>query len=252
MVDIEELVSYCNKLLAIERFNDYCPNGLQVEGRREVVSLVSGVTASQKLIDAAIEVNADAILVHHGYFWKGENPVLTGMRRQRVKSLLERDISLLAYHLPLDAHPQFGNNAALAEKLGFTIDGIVDEGPAKEILFYGRLAEPLIASEFTAFVADRLGSEPTLIPGSNHDIESIAWCSGGAQGYIEEAASLGVDAYLSGEISEKTTHIAREMGIHFIAAGHHATERYGPASLGEHLAQQFDLEHRFLEIDNPA
>jgi dinuclear metal center YbgI/SA1388 family protein len=252
MVGIAELLNYTNSLLDIERFQDYCPNGLQIEGRDEVVTLISGVTASQKLIDAAIEEDADVILVHHGYFWKGDNPVLTGMRRRRIKTLLEHDINLLAYHLPLDAHPQYGNNAALARELDFRIDGVMDEGPAKDILYYGRLQEPLSADELLQRVAERLGTEPLLIEGSDHEIESIAWCSGAAQRYIEEAVELGVDAYLSGEISEQTTHIARESGIHFISAGHHATERYGPACLGEHLAGQFDLDHRFIDIDNPA
>ncbi|MBN1378553.1 MAG: Nif3-like dinuclear metal center hexameric protein [Gammaproteobacteria bacterium] len=252
MVGIDELVTYTNSLLDIERFDDYSPNGLQIEGRGQVVTLVSGVTANQKLIDAAIAADADAILVHHGYFWRGENPVLTGMRRRRIKTLLENDINLLAYHLPLDAHPQFGNNAALARELDFRIDGVMDEGPAKDILYYGRLQESLSAQELVQQVAERLGSQPLLIEGSDREIESIAWCSGAAQGFIEEAVALGVDAYLSGEISEQTTHIAREMGIHFIAAGHHATERYGSAELGEHLAEQFDLEFQFIDIDNPV
>ncbi len=252
MVGINDLVGYCNSLLGIERFQDYCPNGLQVEGRSEVVTLVTGVTASQRLLEAAIEANADAILVHHGYFWKGESPVVTGMRRRRIKILLENNINLLAYHLPLDAHLQYGNNAALARELNLRIDGVMEDGPARDILFYGRLAEATRTNDFVDFLARQLGTEPLLISGSDTDIESIAWCSGGAQDFIEEAVSLGVDAYLSGEISEKTTHIARESGIHFIAAGHHATERYGPACLGEHLAEQFDLEHQFVEIDNPA
>jgi dinuclear metal center YbgI/SA1388 family protein len=252
MVNISELVNYTNNLLSIERFQDYCPNGLQIEGKGEVSTLISGVTASQKLIESAIDAGADAILVHHGYFWRGENPVLSGMRRRRIKALLEHDINLLAYHLPLDAHPQYGNNATLATELGFTVDGITDDGPAKGILYYGSLWEPAAADELLHHIADKLGTKPLLISGSDCEVKTIAWCSGAGQDFIEEAAALGVDAYLSGEVSERTTHIARELGIHFIAAGHHATERYGPARLGEHLAEQFGLDHRFVEIDNPA
>ena len=252
MVGIHELVTYCDGLLEAERFHDYCPNGLQIEGRDEVVTLISGVTASQRLIEAAIDADADAVLVHHGYFWKGETPVITGIRRRRIKALLEQDINLLVYHLPLDAHVQYGNNAALARELDFRIDGVMDEGPARDILYYGRLSEPMPAEELVRHIGGRLHTMPLLIEGSNRDIESIAWCSGAAQSFIEEAAALGVDAYLSGEISEQTTHIARETGIHFIAAGHHATERYGPTCLGAHLAERFDLDHEFIDIDNPA
>lgn len=252
MVGIDELVAYCNTLLQPERFEDYAPNGLQIEGRPEVVTLISGVTASQRLIDAAIDADADALLVHHGYFWRGDNPVLTGMRRRRIKALLEHEINLLAYHLPLDAHLEFGNNVRLAHELGFRVDGVMDEGPAKDLLFYGRLPQPLAAEALREHISECLGFKPLLVSGAEHRIESIAWCTGGAQGFIEEAVTLGVDAYLSGEISEQTTHVARESGMHFIAAGHHATERYGPASLGEHLAEHFDLEHQFIDIDNPA
>jgi dinuclear metal center YbgI/SA1388 family protein len=252
MSRLREITGYVDALLEVQKFTDYCPNGLQVEGRGELRTLISGVTASQALLDAAVEANADAVLVHHGYFWRGESPVLTGMKRRRIKTLLENDISLLAYHLPLDAHPQYGNNAALARELGFRIGGVADSGPAKNILFYGELPGELAAEDLRAAVAARLGGNPLLIQGSDRPVRSIAWCTGGAQGYIDEAARLGVDAYLSGEISEQTTHSARENGVHYIAAGHHITERYGVAALGNHLAEKFGIGHRFIDIDNPA
>lgn len=252
MTSLREITGYVDALLEIQRFADYCPNGLQVEGCRELRILVSGVTASQALLDAAVAANADAVLVHHGYFWRGEPPVLTGMKRRRIKTLLDNDISLLAYHLPLDAHPLYGNNASLARELGFQIRGVVGNGPAKDILFYGDLPRALPANELREWVAGRLGGNPLLIEVSDRPVKSIAWCTGGAQGYIDEAARLGVDAYLSGEISEQTTHSARENDVHFIAAGHHATERYGVAALGNHLAEKFGISHQFIDIDNPA
>jgi dinuclear metal center YbgI/SA1388 family protein len=252
MSTVQAITDYLDVLLEVGKFNDYSPNGLQVEGRREVGILISGVTASQALIDAAIEADADAVLVHHGYFWRGESATLTGMKRRRIKALLDHDISLLAYHLPLDAHPLYGNNASLAAVLGFQVDGVVGSGPAKGLLFYGQPAQPLSAQALAARIGESLGRAPLLVEASDRPVRTIAWCTGGAQGYIEEAARLGVDAYLSGEISEQTTHAAREHGVHFFAAGHHATERYGVASLGQHLAAQFGLTHMFIDIDNPA
>lgn len=252
MVRLEELVEYTDALLDTARFRDYCPNGLQVEGRREIATLVSGVTASQAFLEAAVEAGADCVLVHHGYFWKNERAVVTGMKRRRIKTLLDHDISLLAYHLPLDAHPEYGNNAALARRLGFHVDGVAGDGPGRDILFYGRPAESAALERLVEHVGRRLGCEPLAVAGSAAPVRSIAWCTGGAQHFIEQALSLGVDAYMSGEISEQTTHVAREEGIHYIAAGHHATERYGPAALGEHLAGRFELAHRFIDIENPA
>ena len=252
MAELLTIVDYLDNYLEVPKFNDYCPNGLQVEGRHNVRRVISGVTASQALIDAAIEENADAILVHHGYFWRGESAVITGTRRRRIKALLDNDMSLLAYHLPLDAHVDVGNNASLGRRLGIQIDGVVDSGPAKNILFYGRLSKPNSTAEFCALLTERLNRDPIAVEGSERPLQRIAWCTGGAQGYIEEAAKLGVDAYLSGEISEQTTHAARENELHYFAAGHHATERYGPAALGEHIAQHFGIEHTFIDIDNPA
>jgi dinuclear metal center YbgI/SA1388 family protein len=250
MVDPLSLVAYCDRFLDSGNFDDYAPNGLQVEGERPITRLASGVTASAALIEAAIAWGADSILVHHGWFWKGEAPCLVGIKGRRARRLFKAGASLIAYHLPLDAHPQVGNNAALAAHLGW-----VDAEPVENrrgLLWSGRLALGCSPEAFAAQVSERLGRPATLIAAGRERIERIAWCTGGGQGYIEQAAALGVDAYVSGEISEQTTHAARELGIAFIAAGHHATERYGVQVLGAHLAEQFGLEHRFIEIDNPA
>jgi dinuclear metal center YbgI/SA1388 family protein len=250
MIILEELVSYLDDLLEADRFKDYCPNGLQVEGRPTVRKLVSGVTASQALLEAAHAQQADAILVHHGYFWRGEDSRIVGMKRQRLNTLLQADMSLLAYHLPLDAHPIFGNNAQLGERLGLTVDGHFGGEPA--IGCYGHLNEAMTASALTKHIEQVLQRAPLHIAGGASVIQHVAWCSGAAQGYIEQAIQLGVDAYLSGEISEQTVHIAREAGIHYFAAGHHATERYGVQALGKHLSVHFDLEHEFIDIPNPV
>jgi len=252
VVHLRELVSYIDSLLDIGSFHDYCPNGLQVEGRPEVCRLVSGVTASLALMEAAVEREADAILVHHGYFWNGEDPRIVGMKHRRLKVLLSTGISLLAYHLPLDAHPELGNNAQLGRLLGLSTGGSFGPEGNPNIALHGELAQPMDGAEFARHVARVLGREPLYLPGGAGAIRTIGWCSGGAQGLIEQAASLGLDAYLSGEVSEQTVHVAREMGIHFFAAGHHATERYGPSALGTHLADRFGLAHEFVDIDNPA
>jgi len=247
-----ELITYIDNLLDLSAFRDYGPNGLQVEGRKEIKRIVSGVTASQALIEAAIERGADTLLVHHGYFWKGEEPCITGMKYRRIKALLDHDINLLGYHLPLDAHAELGNNAQLALRLGFSTTGgfAGDNGP--DIGLYGDMLTPMSGEALASHIGAVLGREPLFVTGHQREVKRIAWCTGGAQSYIEQAAELGVDAYLSGEISEYTVHIARELGIHFYAAGHHATERYGVQALGQHLAQKFDLHHEFVDIDNPA
>jgi len=251
MNNLDELVAYLDDLLEVDRFSDYCPNGLQVEGRPVVRKLVSGVTACQALLDAARERQADAILVHHGYFWRGEDACIVGLKQQRINTLLQAEMSLLAYHLPLDAHPVYGNNAQLAECLGLVTEGQFGQTePA--IGLYGHLPEAMSASALSAHLERVLQRTPLHIAGGTSVIHNIAWCTGAAQGYIEQAVSLGVDAYLSGEISEQTVHIAREAGIHYFAAGHHATERYGVQALGEHLAAHFGLEHEFVDIQNPV
>ncbi|HFD86621.1 MAG TPA: Nif3-like dinuclear metal center hexameric protein [Gammaproteobacteria bacterium] len=252
MVQLNELVNYTNSLLAVDTFQDYCPNGLQVEGRAEVARLVCGVTASQALVDAAIAANADALLVHHGYFWKGEEQVITGIKMRRIKALLDAGVSLLAWHLPLDAHPELGNNAQLAKKLGLITEARFPEQDAAAVGLRGLLAEPMVAEKFAEQLASVLDRQPLHIAPNQRVIKSIAWCSGGAQGYIEAAADAGVDAYLTGEVSEQSFHIAQERDIHFFAAGHHATERYGVQALTAHLAHKFTLESEFIDILNPV
>ncbi|WP_026289195.1 Nif3-like dinuclear metal center hexameric protein [Thioalkalivibrio sp. ALMg11] len=249
MVDRDELMQALNAELEPERFRDYCPNGLQVEGRREIRRIVSGVTASLALVEAAVETGADLILVHHGYFWKGEPQAVTGMKRERLRQLLAHEINLVAYHLPLDAHPALGNNTQLAGRLGFAIDGVLREDGVGQI---GTPARPLSAPDMQAHISNVLGREALCVEAGDHRIRRIAWCTGGAQSLLSEAAARGVDAYVSGEISEQTTHEARELGVHYFAAGHHATERYGALALGQWCAERFGLEHEFIEIDNPA
>lgn len=252
MIQRQELIQYLSQLLEPERFKDYAPNGLQVQGKEEIKTLVSGVTATQALIDKAIELKADAILVHHGYFWRGEDATITGMKYRRVKALLENGINLLAYHLPLDAHPEFGNNAQLAKQLGIRVEGGLDPAELRPVGNVGSVAASVSLEQFAQSIEATLQRKPTVVAGGDHPIKRVAWCTGGAQGYIEKAVALGADVYISGEISEQTTHVARECGIHYIAAGHHATERYGAQALGQHLADKFQLNHRFVDIANPA
>ena len=252
MVQTQELTKYLDELLNVDAFRDYAPNGLQVEGRASIGKLVCGVTASRALIEAAIEAQADAILVHHGYFWKGEDPRLIGMKGERIRRLMQADMNLLAYHLPLDGHAELGNNAQLASKLGFVVSGRFIDDADSGIGMHGRLSNTMSGDDLAKHIAKVLEREPLYVAGNDRPINSIAWCSGGAQGYIEQAVALGVDAYLTGEVSEQTVHVARECGIHFFAAGHHATERYGVQALGAHLAKKFKLECQFIDIENPA
>ena len=255
MTKRSEIVAYCEDLLEVDRFRDYCPNGLQVEGNPEIRKVVSGVTASRALIEAAVEQGADTVLVHHGYFWKGEHSTITGMKRERIRLLLDNNINLLAYHLPLDAHPEFGNNAQLAAQLGLQHEGGFGGNGGPDIGMFGRLASPQSGEDFAGHIASVLGRDPLYIdgPGQSRPVERVAWCTGGAQGYIEQAAAIpGIDTFITGEVSEHTVHVARELGLHFYAAGHHATERYGVQALGEHLAGKYTLEHTFIDIDNPA
>lgn len=249
---LQELMTYLEGVLKASTFSDYCPNGLQVEGRPAVSKIIGGVTASQALIDAAIARNADAILVHHGYFWKSENACIAGMKRQRLRSLLINDISLIAYHLPLDVHAEFGNNICLARELGLQIVGPLEPSARLSIGLQGTLAHAQTPEQFAAHIARCLGRTPQHIAGRSTTIRTIGWCTGAAQGMIEQAASLGLDAFISGEISEPTVHIARECGVHYFAAGHHATERYGVQALGAHLAQTFGIQFEFVDIDNPV
>jgi dinuclear metal center YbgI/SA1388 family protein len=252
-MQLRELVAYTDRLLAVDAFTDYCPNGLQVQGRPEVQTLIGGVTACQALLDAAVEQQADAVLVHHGYFWKGEDPRVVGMKHRRLATLLRHEISLIAYHLPLDAHPELGNNARLARVLDLTVTGVAGgNGRTPGLVLLGEPPKPASGEEFAAHLADRLGRPPLHVAGNDAPIRRLAWCTGAAQSSIDVALEAGVDAFLTGEASEQTTHFARENGLHLFAAGHHATERYGARALGEHLAQRFGLEHVFLDLDNPA
>ncbi|MDR0578477.1 MAG: Nif3-like dinuclear metal center hexameric protein [Candidatus Accumulibacter sp.] len=245
----EELVRYLDELLESARFRDYCPNGLQVEGAREVGRIVAGVTACQALIDAAAERGADALLVHHGWFWRGEDGRVTGFRKTRMKTLLARDINLIAYHLPLDAHPGLGNNARLAALLGWRAEGRFGE---QDIGWIGRPGSPQTLAELERNVAGALRRAPLSIGDADRRIERLAWCSGGGQGYFEQAVSLGVDAFVSGEISEPAVHLARETGVAYLGAGHHASERLGAQALADHLSAKFGLECEFIDIDNPV
>lgn len=243
------LLQAADALLQPARFNDYGPNGLQVEGTDQIRHLVSGVTASRALIDAAIDARADAILVHHGLFWRGQDGRVTGWMKQRLARLLAHDINLLAYHLPLDAHPQLGNNAQLAQKLGLSVHGTFGE---QDLGLWGASDQPDPAS-FIERLQQLFGRAPVVVQADPlRPWRRVGWCSGGAQDYFEAAIAAGVDVFLTGEISEPQAHLARETGVAFLACGHHATERYGAPAVAEQLAQQLGLTHQFIDIPNPA
>lgn len=245
---LNELRDYNASLLQTSLFKDYCPNGVQVEGRAEVRRIATGVTASQQVLDEAIAWGADAILVHHGYFWRNEEASIVGIKKRRIAQLLRNDVSLLAYHLPLDAHAELGNNAQLGKLLGLVEQGRFGE---QNIAWLGSLAQPQTLAQFARQVGYSLQRVPQVVGDDDKSILKVAWCSGGAQGYFEAAIAQGVDAYITGEISEQNFHLAQESGVVFIAAGHHATERLGIQALGRHLASQFGLEHRFFDQANP-
>ncbi len=249
MAERGEIESHLAALLSVDLFKDYGPNGLQVEGRPEVRHLVSGVTASLALIEAAAAAGADAILVHHGLFWRGQDGRVTGWMRQRLAPLLAHGINLYAYHLPLDAHAELGNNAQLGQRLGLTADARFGE---QDLGFIGPAAGMADAVALAAAAERALGRAPLLLPGDGRPLRHIAWCSGGAQGYFEAAIAAGADAFITGEISEPQAHVARETGVAFLACGHHATERYGVQAVGQHLVQSLGLTHRFIDIPNPA
>ena len=251
MIDRNALVSYTDSLLNVHAFRDYSPNGLQVEGYSGIDRIVAGVTASLELLEAAVARDAQLVLVHHGYFWRGETATVTGTRRRRLQLLLRHDINLLAYHLPLDCHAVYGNNVQLARQLDINVTGEV-EGEITGLILRGELPTPMSAEALAAHITQRLGRVPLHLPGDRVPIRSIAWCTGAAQEYFETAVAAGVDAYITGEASEYTTHMARETGVHFYAAGHHATERNGIRSLAAHLADHFGLTAEFIDIDNPV
>ena len=250
--DRAALLAACDTELHPERFKDYGPNGLQVEGKARIAKLVSGVTASRALIDAAIDAGADAILVHHGLFWRGQDGTVTGWMKERLKRLLAHDINLLAYHLPLDAHPTLGNNAQLGRRLGLVATGRFGE---QDLGFIGQRAdgEAFADADVLAWQLEHVLNRPvTYVGQAPVAIEKIAWCTGGAQGYFESAIAAGAQAFITGEISEPQAHLARECGVAFFACGHHATERYGAPALAAHVAAQLGIEHEFIDIDNPA
>lgn len=251
-VSLSELISAVNAELEIDAFKDYCPNGLQVQGTEQVGLIATAVTASQNIIDQAIAANADLLLVHHGYFWRNEAPEIVGMKYRRLSSLIKNDISLLAYHLPLDAHPVLGNNAQLAQKLNWQITAGLEAGNPRSIGLVGMLPEVQTLGQVSSTIHNVLDREPLVIGDLNKAIKHIAWCSGAAQGMLEQAAMRGCDLFVSGEISENTVHAARELGIAYISAGHHATERYGVVALGEWLSKKFGVLHLALDENNPV
>ncbi|SFN29592.1 dinuclear metal center protein, YbgI/SA1388 family [Formivibrio citricus] len=244
-----ELENYIGQLLAVDRFRDYAPNGLQVEGKDAIGRIVTGVTASLALIEAAIEQGADALIVHHGYFWKSEDPCITRTKRTRLARLLAHDINLFAYHLPLDAHAELGNNAQLGARLGLLPTGRFAE---QDLGWLGVQEQPLSFTAFARRVEEVLGRAPLEIGEADKLVQRVAWCTGGAQGYFHEAAALDIDCFLTGEASEFVTHLANESGIGYIAAGHHATEQFGIAALGEHLATTLGVEHVHIDLPNPV
>lgn len=246
-VELKVLVQAINDELCSNDFQDYCPNGLQVEAGSSIQRIVTGVTASQALINAAIERKADLLLVHHGYFWKGEVQPLVGIKGKRIASLYRNNISLLAYHLPLDAHPQLGNNQQLAQVLGLKVTGQMDA-----LGLTGELPQAMTAEVLAQLLQDRLGQAPLHLKGHDRPIKTLAWCTGSAEGGIVRAAELGVDAYISGEVSEQTFHLAQELGIDYFAAGHHATERYGVKALGEWIKKRWEVDCEFVDIHNPV
>ena len=245
----DDLRSHLDQLLDAERFRDYCPNGLQVEGSAEVTRVVCGVTASQALLDEAVRLGAQAVIVHHGWFWRGEDGRVTGLRRRRLATLLGHGINLFAYHLPLDGHAELGNNAQLGRLFGWQVEQRFGD---QDIGLVGRLPQAMSLAALGAEVGRVLTRPPLVIGDHGRTVTRIAWCSGGAQNLFEQAIAAGVDCYLSGEISEQCTHLARESGVAYLAAGHHATERYGIAALARHLRDSLALDCQFVDIDNPA
>ena len=248
----QTLLSAFNDLLQPARFKDYGPNGLQVEGADTIRHIVSGVTASRALIEAAIDAKADAIFVHHGLFWRGQDGTVTGWMKQRLQLLLAHNINLLAYHLPLDAHPELGNNAQLGQRLGLQVQGTFGE---QDLGLWGARADGQTfadAQALAAVVSGALQRESVVVQTPAREIRKVAWCTGGAQSYFEAAIAAGVDAFITGEISEPQAHLARETGVAFLACGHHATERYGAPAAAAHVAAQLGISHQFIEIDNPA
>ncbi|MGQ3889389.1 Nif3-like dinuclear metal center hexameric protein [Legionella sp. CNM-1927-20] len=250
MILRQELEKYIHQLLACSDFNDYAPNGLQIEGKDTIASIITAVSASDSVIKEASRLQADALLVHHGFFWRGEKLTITGIKRARIAKLLAYDINLFAYHLPLDCHVELGNNACLAQLLDMQAIKQHRIQNTPNLLWSGEFALNKTNDEVISLLTEKLKQKPVYVAGNDKSIKTIAWCSGAAQDFIEEAHALGVDAYLSGEISERTFYQAQELGIHYFACGHHATERYGIQALGQHLAVKFNLTHQFIDTEN--
>lgn len=252
MLALQELVKQLDTLLDSQSFKDYCPNGLQVEGRPQIRKIATAVTASQNILDQAVAAGVDALLVHHGYFWKNESQTVTGMKYHRLSTLIKNDISLLAYHLPLDAHNKLGNNVELARILDWQISDGLEAGNPRSIGLVGAASSDKTLGQIAERIHRELDREPLVIGELSKEINKIGWCTGAAQGFIEQAAVAGCDLYVSGEISENTVHTARELGIAYIAAGHHATERYGVLALGKWLQENHGIEHIALDEKNPV
>lgn len=249
VVDRDDLAKYLAQTLDINRFRDFCPNGLQVEGRSEIKTLVTGVTASLALIEAALDVKADAVLVHHGYFWRNEDQRVIGAKQKRLKTLLKHGVNLFAYHLPLDVHPELGNNAQLANLLGLSAESRFAED---ELAWMGSAPGLETLADLVVRIERRLGRTPLLIGDPTQPVGKIGWCTGAAQNFLSDAVAAGAHTYISGEISEPTFHIARESGVAYLSCGHHATERYGVQAVGRHVLERFGIAHQFIDIDNPV
>lgn len=252
MITRDNLRIYLHDYLACDNFNDYAPNGLQVEGRQEIYRICTAVTASHDVIKKSVNLKADALLTHHGYFWRGEDEAITGMKRQRIGDLIKHNLNLFSYHLPLDCHSVVGNNACLANLFGLGQVQMHFAGKTPNLLWSGTLPIVLAPAKFAELIEEKLARTPMHVMGKSKSIHRVAWCSGAAQDFIEDAYQLGVDAYLSGEISERTFYQAQELGIHYFSCGHHATERYGIKALGQHLSEFFELEHNFIDSENPV
>lgn len=252
MMQRQQLSAWFDEVLQPQLINDYCPNGLQVEGADTIKKVVTGVTASQSLIEKAVALGADTILVHHGYFWKGESQPVTGMKKQRLKTLLQNDINLFAYHLPLDVHAEVGNNAMLGNVLGLTDIAPLPGQKPEGIIMTGKTTQEMLLPEFGEHLMTVLARKALIEEGGSNLVNNVAWCTGGGQNFIEAVLGQGIDTFITGEVSEQTIHVARECGINFIAAGHHATERYGVKALGEKLATETGLDVTFVDVPNPA
>ncbi|MGA8883831.1 MAG: Nif3-like dinuclear metal center hexameric protein [Acinetobacter sp.] len=251
MAQLNDIIQWCNQALKAHEFKDYAPNGLQIEGKSEVRKIVCAVTASQDAIEAAVAQGADLLLVHHGYFWKGEAYPITGMRGKRIKTLIQHDISLAAYHLPLDSHPVLGNNAAIADLLELENIEALDPSERNPVGNIGYLKQPMAPEAFQAFASARLGFNAIHLPAAPAFIQKVGFCTGGAQDYISKAAEQHCDAYISGEVSERTFYEAKELNVHYYACGHHATERHGVQRLAKAISEQFNIEYSYFELNNP-